>query len=178
MMGHRNGWAKVGILSILLFYVFLPGCGMATPQEKTKAEPAQKENVSTASNATASTYPKDALHKAAHSGNIEEVREILKTKPDPDARDSFGGTALHAAMFQKNMQIVELLIDYGLDINAIGPTNGYTPLHDAVWADNKEAVKLLLAKGARPDIKAKDGLTPIEKAQQEGKNELVECFKK
>jgi len=28
------------------------------------------------------TYPKDALHKSAYRGNVEEVANILKTKPD------------------------------------------------------------------------------------------------
>ncbi len=177
-MNHWKGKVNQCIFISLLFCIFLSGCGTATPAEKPKSATVQNERVSSASSTAATTYPKDALHKAAYAGNIDEVRKILATKPDLDARDSFGGTALHAAMFQKNMQIVELLIDYGLDINAIGPANGYTPLHDAVWADNREAVKLLLAKGAKPDVKAKDGLTPLEKAQKEGKNELAECFKK
>lgn len=177
MLGCRSGWIKVSMISALFIAIFMPGCGLATPQEKAAVSPAPKETVPAESGAPATTYPKDALHKAANTGNLEEVQKILKTKPDPDARESFGGTALHAAMFQKNMQIVELLIDYGLDINAIGPANGYTPLHDAVWANNKDAVKLLLTKGAKTDIKAKDGLTPLEKAQKEGKTDLVECFK-
>ena len=112
---------------------------------------------------------KDELHLAANKGNIEKVKEILKTGPDVDARDSFGGTALHAAMFQDNMEIVGLLIAHGFDVNAVGPANGYIPLHDAVWADNLEAVKLLVANGADLSIKGKDGLTPVEKAKKEGK---------
>ncbi|MEW6664234.1 MAG: ankyrin repeat domain-containing protein [Thermodesulfobacteriota bacterium] len=42
------------------------------------------------------------LHKAAHKGDIELVKNLLQRDTDPDERDSFGGTALHAAMFQKN----------------------------------------------------------------------------
>jgi len=108
----------------------------------------------------------DSLHKAAYQGDIESVNALLKKDIDPDERDSFGGTALHAAMFQKNTEIITLLIDHGLDVNAKGTSNGYTPLHDAVWANNIEAVKVLMAHGARTDIKAKDGLTPYQKAVQ------------
>ena len=115
----------------------------------------------------------DRLHKAAHRGDIDAVRTLLEDKPDPDERDSFGGTALHAAMFQDNMEIVELLLNGGLDPNARGSSNGYTPLHDAVWADNLEAAKLLIEHGARIDIKADDGLTPLEKAQQDNKQEIA-----
>lgn len=121
-------------------------------------------------------YAKDALNKAAYEGDTEKVAAILKTHPDPDARDSSGGTALHAAMFQKNIKVVQMLVDYGLDVNAIGPKNGYTPLHDAVWGNNPEAIRFLLSKGANPDIKNHDGLTPKEKAIQEGKTDLAEIF--
>ncbi len=119
----------------------------------------------------------DRLHKAAYDGDIELVKTILKSPVDPDERDSFGGTALHAAMFQKNTDIIVLLINYGFDVNAIGPANGYSPLHDAVWANNLEAVKILLKHGARMDIAAKDGMTPYEKAKNEGKNEIVDYMK-
>ena len=122
---------------------------------------------------SAPTPQQDSLHKAAHAGDIALVRDILKKKVDPDARDSFGGTALHAAMFQANTEIVVLLINYGLDVNAKGLSNGYTPLHDAVWANNLDAARVLIAHGARMDIRAKDGLTAYEKAVKEGKTEMV-----
>lgn len=154
---------------LILALVVISGCGLSNSQSG--------KGVGDAPKVTASkTYAKDALNKAAYSGNVEEVAEILKTKPDPDARDSSGGTALHAAMFQKNIKIVEMLIDYGLDVNAIGPKNGYTPLHDAVWGNNPEAAKLLLAKGADPTIKNKEGQTPLEKAQSEGKEDLIKVL--
>ena len=116
------------------------------------------------------------LHEAAYNGGVSKVREILRRGVDPDDRDSFGGTALHAAMFQKNMEIVTLLIEYKFDVNAVGPKNGYTPLHDAVWSDNLEAIKLLLARGAKTTIKGKDGLTPYAKAKKEGKTDIVVFF--
>jgi ankyrin repeat protein len=119
----------------------------------------------------------DNLHKAAHRGDIELVRTLLKADFDPDERDSFGGTALHAAMFQSNTEIITLLIDHGFDVNARGSFNGYTPLHDAVWANNLEAAKILLKRGARTDIRGKDDLTPYEKALKEGKNEIAEYLK-
>ena len=122
-------------------------------------------------------FCEDSLHKAAHNGDIGLVRNILKNNVDPDARDSFGGTALHAAMFQKNTEIIMLLITYGFDVNAKGLSNGYTPLHDAVWANNLEAVRILIEHGGRTDIRAKDGLTPYEKAVKENKREIVEYLK-
>ena len=157
------------VTMIIMAVLVLTGCGATNSNQASSAA---------ASNSTAAskTYPKDALNKAAYNGDVEEVAAILKTRPDPDNRDSSGGTALHAAMFQKNIKIVEMLIDYGLDVNAIGPKNGYTPLHDAVWGNNPAAAKLLLEKGADPTIKNKEGQTPLEKAKSEGKEDLVEVL--
>ncbi len=116
------------------------------------------------------------LHRAAYNGDIKKVQELLRKGVNPDERDSYGGTALHAAMFQKNMEIVKLLLEHNFDVNAVGPQNGYTPLHDAVWANNVEAVRLLLDRNSKTDMKGKDGLTPFAKAQKEGKSEIVKLF--
>ena len=115
----------------------------------------------------------DELHKAAYNGELDKVQTILKNKVDFDERDSFGGTALHAAMFQDNMQIVELLIKAGHDINVQGTYNKYTPLHDAVWANNLKAAKILIKHGAKTNIKGRDGFTPYEKAVDENKTEMA-----
>ncbi len=122
-------------------------------------------------------FSEDTLHKAAYNGDIELVTKILQNSVNPDERDSFGGTALHAAMFQKKTEIITLLITHGFDVNAQGTSNGYTPLHDAVWANNLEAAKILIKHGARTDIRAKDGLTPYEKALKENKKEIAEYLK-
>jgi len=115
----------------------------------------------------------DSVHLAAYHGDEQKVIELLAFKPDPDARDSYGGTALHAAMFQDNIRIVQLLIDAGYDVNAVGPRNGYTPLHDAVWADNLAALKLLIANGGDLAIRGMDGNTPLDKARAEGKQAIA-----
>lgn len=164
-----KGILKVAL--IIMIMSLLTGCGTASSSSQDRAAAATNST-------TVKTYPKDALNKAAYEGNVEEVAAILKTEPDPDNRDPSGGTALHAAMFQQNIQIVEMLIDYGLDVNAIGPKNGYTPLHDAVWGNNPAAAKLLLEKGADPHIKNKEGQTPLEKAKSEGKEDLVNVLER
>jgi ankyrin repeat protein len=162
---------KWWISLLMLWCLVLWGCGTPAASQAEKGQPKDTKAL-----AASTGYAPDALHKAAYKGDLQLVEKILQTKPDPDARDSSGGTALHAAMFQKNIQIVEKLLAYGLDVNAIGPKNGYTPLHDAVWGNNPEAVKLLLARGANPNLKGKDGLTPLEKARQEGKTEIVKIL--
>lgn len=165
---------KLLIILLAVGLFFFSACNSRPASTPAQAMPAKPTVVSL--NDKTSSYPKDALHKAANQGDEILVAKILKTKPNPDARDSYGGTALHAAMFQSNIKIVQMLINYGLDVNAIGPRNGYTPLHDAVWANNAAAARELLAHGANTGIKGKDGLTPLEKARQEGKTELIKVL--
>ena len=165
---------KLLIICLAVSLFLFSACNSTPATTQAQATPVKPAAVSLNDKTTA--YPKDALHKAANQGDEALVAKILKTKPDPDARDSYGGTALHAAMFQSNIKIVQMLINYGLDVNAIGPKNGYTPLHDAVWANNAAAARELLAHGANPGIKGKDGLTPLEKARQEGKTELIKVL--
>ncbi len=117
------------------------------------------------------------LEKAAYEGDKARVVEILKAKPAVDHRDGSGGTALHAAVFQKDVSIAVLLLDYGFDPNARGLKNGNTPLHDAVSANNADAAKLLLARGADPAVKNKDGLSAYELAVRDGKGEIAGIIK-
>jgi len=119
------------------------------------------------------------VNRAISSNDVVKLRELLSQNINVDERDSFGGTALHATMFQtQNPEIIQLMLEKDYDINAIGPRNGYTPLHDAVWANNDIALEILLKNGARTDIKGKDGFTAYEKAKKENKKVLVEIFER
>ena len=122
------------------------------------------------------TYPPWAVLNAAYAGDTELLRLILETNPDKDVRDSMGATALHVAVFQNNLEVLRLLLDYGFDINAQVPSNGYTPLHYCVWINNLNAARLLLAYHADRNIRDRDGLTPMEKATKEAKREMIIIF--
>jgi ankyrin repeat protein len=118
-------------------------------------------------------YPPTAIISAAYKGDVETVKKILVTKPDPNVRDEFGATALHEAIWVSNLEVIKLLLDYGFDVNAVVPSNGYTPLHYAVWLNRPEAVRLLLQYKADKNIKDKKNQTPLEKASKEGKRDLI-----
>lgn len=122
----------------------------------------------------ANFYKDAGLHVAAHFGQYDQVVELLK---DPnvnvDERDKFGGTVLHAAIWQADMRIVEALVEYGFDINARGAQTGFTPLHDAVKAENKDAFRYLLGKGADPFIKDNQNMDVMEYALEEDQTKYV-----
>ena len=127
-------------------------------------------------------FPPKAILNAAYMGDVEMVREILKTDSDKDVRDSLGGTALHVAVLFNNLEIIKLLLDNGFDIDAVVPSDGYaplrgyTPLHYCVWTNNVDAAAVLLQYKADKNIKAADGMTPVEKATKEGKREMLLLF--
>ena len=129
--------------------------------------------VSAESGESQKTFPPQAILIAAYRGDANMVREILATGPDKDFRDGFGDTALHVAIFQDNLLVVKLLLEYGYDPNAKTLRNGNTPLHNAVAASNVEAAKLLLQFKANKTIKNLAGHTPLDKARREEKRALV-----
>ena len=118
-------------------------------------------------------FPPYAIINAAYKGDEETVRLLLRIGVDKNVRNSFGDTALHVAMFQKNLTVVRLLLDYGFDLNARVTKNGFTPLHNAVAANNIGAARLLLQYGANKNLRALNGQTPIDKARREEKQELI-----
>ena len=104
------------------------------------------------------------------------VREILAAGTDKDVRDALGATALHAAMYQSNQNVVKLLLDNGFDPDAQDTKNGYTPLHAAVAANNIAMARLLIQYKANKDIRDLNRQTPLEKARKEDKQEMVKVL--
>lgn len=70
-----------------------------------------------------------AFHRAAASGNTEEVRKFLSEKKDDlDTFDEYGFTALHYAAQYNKVFVVNMLLDFGAKV-AVAGVDGSTPLH-------------------------------------------------
>jgi ankyrin repeat protein len=96
------------------------------------------------------TNPITKIHRAVMNNDIETVRNCLDKGVDPDVRKGRGVTPLCIATYNRNKEIVEILIDRGADINyGLDEEHGVNPLLNAAsWGDEK-LVKLLLARGAK-----------------------------
>jgi len=102
--------------------------------------------------------------KAAKSGDIKQVKELLKTDAAlVHARDKDGSTPLHCAAWKGHHEVVAFLLRTGADVNAQNTNEhwGTTPLHAAAHANQAAIAELLIEHGAEPNAKDLAGKTPM-----------------
>ena len=77
----------------------------------------------------AETGGEHAIHKAAASGNLQRVRDLLDADPSLLERgDDGGATPLHRAVGASQRRVAELLLDRGANIHAIrGAAKSFVP---------------------------------------------------
>jgi len=102
------------------------------------------------------------------------LRDIKQHGVDLDNSDVFGFTLLISAAEKGDTEVVNVLLEAGVDIDKADSRKVYTPLIVAAEKGNKEVVEVLLAAGADVD-KASDsqGCTPLIFAANEGHIEIV-----
>jgi ankyrin repeat protein len=98
--------------------------------------------------------PGDALRRAASSGDLAKVKELLDTGADINAANSYGGTALSFAADRGHTEVVKLLLERGADVNAKDRFYGARPLDWAAGDGHAEIVRALLAKDAQGEAEA------------------------
>lgn len=86
------------------------------------------------------------IHDAALDGDIDEVQRQLDAGVDPNLKSSKGATPLFYAVYGGHLEIVELLITRGADVNAVYLNNSV--LDQAHSYDDQEIVELLEVHGA------------------------------
>ena len=92
------------------------------------------------------------IHDAALDGDIDEVQRQLDAGVDPNLKSSKGATPLFYAVYEGHLEIVELLITRGADVNAVYLNNSV--LDQAHSYDDQEIVELLETHGA--EVAGKD----------------------
>ncbi|MFD2184157.1 ankyrin repeat domain-containing protein [Rhodoplanes azumiensis] len=108
-----------------------------------------------------------ALLVAARDGFAEGVGVLIEAGADVNAVEPvFGAVPLHKATYNGHLDITRrLAAARGVNLDAQGASNGYTPLHDALWHGFADCAEALLDAGARTDIVAFDGKRPIDLAE-------------
>jgi ankyrin repeat protein len=114
---------------------------------------------------------------AALSGDITVMRLLLAHGADPKIATFQGTTALMAAaginwVFYQTydegpkalLEAVQLCYDLGMDVNAVN-SMGLTALHGAANRGSDDIIRFLVDKGAKLDVKDKEGRTPLNWAE-------------
>jgi ankyrin repeat protein len=90
----------------------------------------------------------DVLTSMVKKDSFQIVKLLIDKGVDIDAVDSFGNTALHYAVEKENLDLIELIIKSGCDVNKTLRHDNDTPLHYACFQKNRRVVSFLIKNGA------------------------------
>src|SRR5690606_23373742 len=100
-----------------------------------------------------------ALMYAARAGQLEAVRLLLERGAKVNARNALGETALMLAAFNGHQVTMAFLLRLGATVDA--GEGQWSALHYAAHQNRVEVLRLLLERGADPNSRAVNGITPL-----------------
>ena len=109
---------------------------------------------------------------ASLNGLTEVAQKLIAKGADVNKT---GWTPLHYAATKGHLQLITLLLDTYAYIDA-GSPNGTTPLMMAAFYGTPAAVKVLLDAGADPSIKNDQGLTAVDFAQRNSRQDSADLI--
>ncbi|HEX5010360.1 MAG TPA: ankyrin repeat domain-containing protein [Planctomycetota bacterium] len=121
--------------------------------------------------------PETPLARAAAADDVIAVRALLSAHPEAPPSNELQ-VALHWAARRGAPHAARELLDAGANIDGPDgrPDFGWTPLISAVHTQQWAFARQLLAWGARPDVPAVNGLTPLIMATGEPEDEARIAF--
>jgi ankyrin repeat protein len=83
------------------------------------------------------------MFAAAKRNDVAALRRLLDNRVSPDAAAPDNTRALHLAARANAVEVVQLLIDRGADIDPVETTWGGTPIETATYCGSKGAIDVL-----------------------------------
>jgi ankyrin repeat protein len=114
---------------------------------------------------------------ALRSGEVGRFETLLRGNPRlAGERGTNGNTLLNLAVSFASIPAVEALLAAGADVNQ-GNNRGWTPLHQAAYANQREIAGMLIERGAALDLEAHGaGGTPLVVALFWGHREVADLL--
>ena len=115
---------------------------------------------------------------AFQNDHLDIMKYLIEQGADINSTDNDGMSLISKAIVKKSKDSVDLvkyLIEKGAKINRQS-NDGWTPLHEAVQANNKEIVQILLDHDAFVNATAANGWTPLSIAKQRGYSEMSDLL--
>jgi ankyrin repeat protein len=111
---------------------------------------------------------------AALAGNHFQLASLLHqigSSVDPRGVDQW--SPLHSTAYCGDLEMVRVLVDLKVDINAVTRNFSRTPVHVASSGGHLEVVRFLLKHGADIDAKDSGGRTPLHRASVCGRSDVA-----
>ena len=127
--------------------------------------------------ATAATPPDSPVADAAMWGDLDEVRELLRSGADVNAPQGDGLTALHWAADNGDAALAGVLVYAGANLRPLTRNDAYTPMHMAARGGHAGVITLLVEAGADPAVAtSRTGVTPMHLAAKAGSGEAIRAL--
>lgn len=122
----------------------------------------------------------DRLIETIEQGDLEGVRFLVQSGADVNYISSRGISPLCTACRLCHDDIVKLLLAAGADANLVDDGDDYkkTPLHIAAFMSDVNAMKYLIAAGARVNTLDGKNFTPLDYAIKSGSQSTINQLKK
>jgi ankyrin repeat protein len=119
------------------------------------------------------------LKYASAEPHPEVLRTLIALGASPHLSDRRGFTPIHCVaghgFYEEAIEMAEILIEAGADVNARSTVHGFVPLHEARTVG---MIDFLLRHGADPTIKNDEGQTPEEYLRKDDEIEESEHLSK
>ena len=117
------------------------------------------------------------LEHAIENNSLKMVQILLDNGAETDKIvQPYNLTYLHKAVNEGKLELVDVFISHGLNVNAEGD-DSWKPLYTAVLYSHFEIAKLLIASGAKINAKtAHPGFTPLMAAIVQDNKEMMKLL--
>ena len=115
------------------------------------------------------------IFEAAATGKINNVIRLLARDPNlVNAYSEDGFSPLGLACFFGHFDVAEYLVRAGSNLNSRSHNRlKAAPIQSATASGHRKIVRMLLERGADPNIREQGGYTPLHAAAQNGDDEMI-----